>query len=232
MRSDAQINASRINGSKSEGATSEEGQKRCKTAAFKHGLTSAEVLVAPEEIESYETLVKITLQHYRPISEMEKVVIQEVANWEWKISKANIYEAGLYSYGRMLNENLYKDYCPEDPRQRFIMIEGIIHQANSKIVTNLSLQMTNAHRMLEKRIAQFEKMRAEREVVELAQRQMAIKSMKATDGRPTHPSVGSIFSRDYLKARLEFAEAVGETNLEKLAIFDRTWGHKSLNFRP
>ena len=54
MRSDAQINASRINGSKSEGATSPEGQNRCKTAAFKHGLTSAEVLVAPEEVEAYE----------------------------------------------------------------------------------------------------------------------------------------------------------------------------------
>ncbi len=232
MRSDAQINASRINGSKSEGATSPEGQNRCKTAAFKHGLTSAEVLVAPEEVEAYENLVKITFNHYRPISSMEKIVIQEVANLEWKISKANVYEAGLYAYGRKLNENSYLDYHPEDPRQRFIMVEGIIHQGNSKTFTNLSLQMSRAIRNLEKRVAQFEKMRAEREVVELAQRQIAINSMKATDGRPIHPSAGSIFSRDYLRARLEFAEEVGEKNLEKLAIFDRTWGCKSLTFRP
>ena len=107
----------------------------------------------------------------------------------------------------MLNENLYKDHCPEDPRQRFVMVEGIIHQANSKTLTNLSLQMAKAHRSLEKRIAQFEKMRAEREILELAQKKIAIISMKATDGRPLHPSVGSIFPRDYLKARLEFARS-------------------------
>jgi hypothetical protein len=228
MRTEDQINASRINGSKSTGATSPEGQNRCKTAAFKHGLTSEHVVVAPEEVETYNNLVEITFDHYRPMTPMEKIVIQEVANWEWKISKANVYESGLYVYGRMLNENLYKDHCPEDPRQRFVMVEGIIHQANSKTLTNLSLQMAKAHRSLEKRIAQFEKMRAEREVLELAQKKIALISMKATDGRPLHPSVGSIFPRDYLKARLEFEEAAGEKNL---AFFDRAWAAKSSNLR-
>ena len=80
MRTEDQINASRINGSKSDGATSEEGQNRCKTAAFKHGLTSEHVVVAPEEVEAYNNLVEITFDHYRPMSPMEKIVIQEVAN--------------------------------------------------------------------------------------------------------------------------------------------------------
>ena len=128
MRTEDQINASRINGSKSEGATSEEGKNRCKTAALKHGLTSEFVVVAPQDQEAYDNLVSITFDYYRPYGPMEKVVIQEIANLEWKICKANAYESGLYVYGRMLNENLYKDHCPEDPRQRFVMVEGIIHQ--------------------------------------------------------------------------------------------------------
>ena len=74
--------------------------------------------------------------------------------------------------------------------------------------------------MLEKRIAQFEKMRAEREILELAEKKIALLSMTATDGRPLHPTAGSIFPRDYLKARLEFQEAAGEKNL---AFFDRAW---------
>ncbi len=228
MRTEDQINASRINGSKSEGATSEEGQNRCKTAALKHGLTSQFVIVAPQDQEAYDNLVEITFDHYQPFSPMEKVVIQDVANWEWKIIKANVYESGLYTHGRMLNENLYKDHCPEDPRQRFIMIEGLIHQANSKTLTNLSLQMAKAHRMLEKRIAQFEKMRAEREILELAEKKIAVLSMTATDGRPVHPSVRSIFTKEHLKARLEFQEAAGEKNL---VFFDRAWRAKSENLR-
>ncbi len=229
MRTEDQINASRINGSKSEGATSEEGKNRCKTAAFKHGLTSEFVVVAPQDQEAYDNLVEITFDYYRPYGPMEKVVIQEIANLEWKICKANAYESGFYVYGRMLNENLYKDHCPEDPRQRFVMVEGIIHQANSKTLTNLSLQMAKAHRMLEKRIAQFEKMRAEREILELAEKKIALLSMTATDGRPVHPTARSIFPRDYLKARLEFQEAAGEKNL---AFFDRAWRAKSENLRP
>jgi len=76
-------------------------------------------------------------------------------------------------------------------------------------------------------------MRAEREVVEVAQRNIAVASMKTDD---PHPSIGSVFSKDYLLARLQFEESVRKENTKnidlKLAIFDRTWGCKSLNFRP
>jgi len=77
-----------------------------------------------------------------------------------------------------------------------------------------------------KRIAQFEKMRAEREIVEVTQRNMAMDSMLGdpADTSPAHPSVGSVFSYAYLTARLKFKEAAGP---EHLAVFDRTWRSKS-----
>jgi hypothetical protein len=57
--------------------------------------------------------------------------------------------------------------------------------------------------------------------------------MKTAD---PHPSVGSVFSKDYLLARMEFEKSVRKEDKKnvdlKLAIFDRTWGCKSLNFRP
>jgi hypothetical protein len=76
-------------------------------------------------------------------------------------------------------------------------------------------------------------MRAEREVVEVAQRNIAIESTKTAD---PHLSVGSVFSGDYILARLQFEKAATKEDRKnidlKLAIFDRTWGCKSLNFRP
>jgi hypothetical protein len=81
-------------------------------------------------------------------------------------------------------------------------------------------------------------MRAEREVVEVAQRNIAVASLKGKpdDKSDIHPSVGSVFSHDYLLARMEFEKSVrkeDKKNIDlKLAIFDRTFGCKSLNFRP
>ena len=236
MSSQLQQEASRINGAKSHGALSPETQAICSKNSLKHGLTAKTLSLTEEEREDYTNLVNITFNHYRPISSMEKHVIQSVADLEWKIVKAEIYEAGILANGRMSNREDLKDVEP--PEHHYLIIEGLIYQTYAKVLQNLTLQRSRIQRDLERRIKQFEAMRAEREVVEVAQRNIAVASMmgKADDKSPVHPSVGSVFSVDYLLARVEFEKSIekrDKKNLDlKLAIFDRTWGCKSLNFRP
>ena len=236
MSSQLQQEASRINGAKSHGALSPETQAICSKNSLKHGLTAKTLSLTEEEREDYTNLVNITFNHYRPISSMEKHVIQSVADLEWKIVKADIYEAGILANGHMSNREDLKDVEP--PEHRFLLIEGLIYQTYAKVLQNLTLQRSRIQRDLERRIKQFEAMRAEREVVEVAQRNIAVASMKGSpnDKGVEHPSVGSVFSRDYLLARMQFEESVRKENTKnidlKLAIFDRTWGCKSLRFRP
>ena len=236
MSSELQQDASRINGAKSHGALSPETQAICSKNSLKHGLTAKTLSLTEEEREDYTNLVNITFNHYRPISSMEKHVIQAVADLEWKIVKADIYEAGILANGRMSNRDDLKDVEP--PEHRYLIIEGLIYQTYAKVLQNLTLQRSRTQRDLERRIKQFEAMRAEREVVEVAQRNIAVASMKGgpNDKGVEHPSVGSVFSRDYLLARMQFEESVRKENTKnidlKLAIFDRTWGCKSLKFRP
>jgi hypothetical protein len=236
MSSELQQEASRSNGAKSHGALSPETQAICSKNSLKHGLTAKTVSLTEEERGDYTNLVNITFNHYRPISSMEKHVIQSVADLEWKIVKADIYEAGILANGRMSNRDDLKDVEP--PEHRYLIIEGLIYQTYAKILQNLTLQRSRTQRDLERRIKQFEAMRAEREVVEVAQRNIAVASLmgKADDKSPIHPSVGSVFSVDYLLARVEFEKSIekrDKKNLDlKLAIFDRTWGCKSLQFRP
>ena len=236
MSSELQQDASRSNGAKSHGALSPETQAICAKNSLKHGLTAKTLSLTEEEREDYTNLVNITFNHYRPISSMEKHVIQSVADLEWKIVKADIYEAGILANGHMSNREDLKDVEP--PEHRFLLIEGLIYQTYAKVLQNLTLQRSRIQRDLERRIKQFEAMRAEREVVEVAQRNIAVASMKGSpnDKGVEHPSVGSVFSRDYLLARMQFEESVRKENTKnidlKLAIFDRTWGCKSLRFRP
>ena len=235
MSSELQQDASRINGAKSHGALSPETQAICAKNSLKHGLTAKILTLTEEEREEYENLLKITFNHYRPISQMERHVIQSVVDLEWKIYKADIFESGILANGRMSNREDLKDV---EAAERYILIEGLIYQTYAKVLQNLTLQRSRIQRDLERRIKQFEAMRAEREVVEVAQRNIAVASMKGSpnDKGVEHPSVGSVFSRDYLLARMQFEESVRKENTKnidlKLAIFDRTWGCKSLRFRP
>jgi hypothetical protein len=235
MSSELQQEASRINGAKSHGALSPETQAICSKNSLKHGLTAKILTLTEEEREEYENLLKITFNHYRPISQMERHVIQSVVDLEWKLYKADIYESGILAQGRMSNREDLKDV---EPPERYLLIEGLIYQTYAKILQNLTLQRSRTQRDLEKRIKHFEAMRAEREVVEVAQRNIAVASLKGKpdDKSDIHPSVGSVFSHDYLLARMEFEKSVrkeDKKNIDlKLAIFDRTFGCKSLNFRP
>jgi hypothetical protein len=104
MSSELQQEASRTNGAKSHGALSPETQAICAKNSLKHGLTAKTISLTEEEREDYTNLVNITFNHYRPISSMEKHVIQSVADLEWKIVKADIYEAGILANGRMSNQ--------------------------------------------------------------------------------------------------------------------------------
>ncbi len=228
-RSEEQKNASRENGAKSQGPVTPEGKQRVSQNARKHGLTSPLNLVALEDEPAYDSLVASIFQYYNPKGPVESQVIQAVADFEWKLNKANVYENGIMANGRRENEYMLLEKGDPDEHVRFVIIEGVVQQTYSKVLTNLSLQVSRAQRNMEKRIKQFEKMRAEREIVEVAQRDIAMASIKVGFTGPIHPSVGSVFSYAYLVARVEFAK---QTNDKHLDVFDRTWKSKSAPIWP
>jgi hypothetical protein len=224
MRSESQNNASRENGKQSHGATTPEGQRTCCLNAFKHGLTGATVLYPHEDVAAYDKCVAIVVNHYRPVTDMEKLIIQEVADSTWKLQRVTVFESGIFAKGRMENQCLYGPDIV-NPQDRHIIVEGEIAHTYSRTLSNLSMQQARAQHMLEKKITQFEKMRAEREVVELAQTNIVMNSMLGDkdDHRPCDARVGVVFSKEFLVARIRFEKAVGE---DDLAIFDRTWSDK------
>jgi hypothetical protein len=222
MSSEAQQNASRENGKKSHGATSEEGKAACCRNAVKHGLCARKILIHPLDAEAYDQCVATVFNYYKPLTDMEKLAIQEVATTTWKLQRVAVYESGLYAKGRLENKELFhsETVSPED---RHLIVEAHIQHTYSKSFTNLSLQQSKAQTYLEKKVKEFEKYRAEREVLELAKRKIAMESVLGDqeDTRPPHHTVGTVFSIYYLAARVEFRKVAGEKNL---AIFDRAWG--------
>jgi hypothetical protein len=219
--SESQINASRENGAKSQGPVTAEGRATCSQNATKHSLTSKTLIVAPEEREAYDNLVAANFAFYKPSNLLEWHVIQHIAELEWKLQKADIYESGILASSRFSSRDDLQDVT--DANERYQMIETLIYQSNAKTLQNLTLQVSRIQRTLERRIKQYEAMRAEREAVEIAAKNLAMNSLVGdkNDTSPVHPTVGSVFSYEFLISRLEYKTVHPKGNIVH---FDRAWG--------
>ena len=223
MRTEKQANASRQNGKLSHGAITPEGKAICSKNAIKFALTGVTVLLPTDDLRAYDNLVASVKEQYPPKTEAEKIVVQAIADAEWRLARIGKLESGLYAYGRIQQADQLLEI--EDANIRAIIVEALTNNAYSNTLSNLSLQQTRIERSLERRIKQFEAMRAQREVLEVAAANTAMNSIVGDpeDTSPPHPSVGSVFSFEFLIARLEFKYAHPTANI---AIFDRTWRDK------
>ncbi len=223
MSSEAQQNASRENGKKSQGPVTPEGRAKCSQNATKHSLTSKKLVVGEHERDEYDLLVVSTFDFYKPATHLEKHVVQSIAEFEWRLHKADTWESGLLARERDAYGEVDSLSKISDPVEREVHLDGIIYTSIGKALGNLALQISRVQRTLERRIKQYEVMRAEREAVEIAKRNLAMNSLLGDpkDPSPPHPTVGSVFSPEFLVSRIEFKKTNPTANI---AFFDRAWG--------
>jgi hypothetical protein len=224
MASEEQINANRENGKLSHGAVTPEGRNICKMNALKHGLTGGPIVMAFEEVAAYEKNLASVFNHYKPVTDLEKSTVQEVADTKWKLLRIPFLESAIFAKGRLENQD---NFGPDvvHPDDRFMLIEGAIQQKYSKDLGSLTLQQTRLQRQLERKIKEFKDLREEREVIETAHINIAMNSLLGDpeDTSPPHHTVGVLFSPEFLVSRLEFKRATPGVDLVN---FDRYWRDK------
>ncbi len=95
-RSEAQIAASRLNGAKSHGPTTEEGKARSAANATRHGLLSALTVATGERSDSFVYLCADLYDTFNPIDEHERNLVDTMAMSIWRRSRClSIETAGI-----------------------------------------------------------------------------------------------------------------------------------------
>ncbi len=94
MATSAQIRANRENAQRSTGPRSAAGIENCKNNALKHGLAARKFVVAPDEkAEDYLALQDQLRQDHQPATQIEEILVEEIAqNW-WRVQRARQHEA-------------------------------------------------------------------------------------------------------------------------------------------
>jgi hypothetical protein len=127
MSSLRQIEANRRNALLSTGPRTDEGKRKSRQNAIRHGLTAATVIDALEDADDYEAFEISVTADYEPQSAGERELILRLASLLWRLRRATAIETGLF---KMQASQLLK-FRQRRPahRNRQEIIEDLYQQA-------------------------------------------------------------------------------------------------------
>jgi len=91
-----QIEANRRNALLSTGPVTEEGKRRSRQNAVRHGLTAETVIDTLEDAEDYAAFEMSVTADYDPQSAVERELILRLASLLWRLRRATAIETGLF----------------------------------------------------------------------------------------------------------------------------------------
>ena len=95
MTSFRQIQANRRNALRSTGPTSEEGKRRSRQNAVRHGLSAETVVEIVEDIEDYRGFEAAIIADYDARSAVERELVLRLASLLWRLRRATMIETEL-----------------------------------------------------------------------------------------------------------------------------------------
>src|SRR5690348_3552966 len=96
MSSFRQIKANRRNAQLSTGPVTEEGKKKSRQNAVRHGLTAETVIDALEDADDYAAFEMAVIADYDAQSAVERELVLRLASLLWRLRRATTIESGLF----------------------------------------------------------------------------------------------------------------------------------------
>ena len=127
MSSFRQIEANRRNARLSTGPVTEEGKKRSRQNALRHGLTAETVIAALEDAEDYAAFEMAVTADYDAQSAVERELVLRLASLLWRLRRATTIESGLFKI--QARQLLQFRQRREAHRKRQKIIDGMYQDA-------------------------------------------------------------------------------------------------------
>ncbi len=96
MSSFRQIEANRRNAQLSTGPVTEDGKRRSRQNAVRHGLTAETVIDALEDADDYAAFEMAVTADYEAQSAVERELVLRLASLLWRLRRATAIESGLF----------------------------------------------------------------------------------------------------------------------------------------
>src|SRR6516165_8267446 len=120
MSSFRQIEANRRNARLSTGPVTEEGKRRSRQNALRHGLTAETVIDALEDAEDYAAFEMAITADYDAQSVVERELVLRLASLLWRLRRATAIESGLFKIQAKHLLQFRRSRQADDGRQKII----------------------------------------------------------------------------------------------------------------
>src|SRR5580693_6406144 len=167
MISDKQLAANRANALLSTGPT-EEGKKRSRLNALRHGITGQVITMADEDRAAHDKLSNALMKDLAPQGAMETQLAQRIATDSWRLNRISAIEDNLFALGlRDHGGNLE----PTNSQIDDALTTARVYTMESKQLQLLTLYEQRINRSLQKNLALLQSLQAARK----AEREAAMK---------------------------------------------------------
>jgi len=168
MSSSAQFESNFANAQKSTGPRTEAGKHRTRLNAYRHGLTGQIHLLTADEHQAFEQHCAGIRESLEPVGALEIELAQSIAEDHWRLKRARAIETGIFALGQQGALGSLATNARDDPAQ--LPIDEAISQARTWLAKSenfqlLALYEQRIHRAIEKNMAQFRTLRAERKAI-------------------------------------------------------------------
>src|SRR5580658_253378 len=123
MISEKQLEANRNNALLSTGPKTEEGRKRSRMNALRHGITGQVTTMTDEDRAAHDQFSKALTASLAPHGAMEIQLAQRVATDSWRLNRASAIEDNLFALGQLQNAG---QACPDVPELDAALISAFL----------------------------------------------------------------------------------------------------------
>src|ERR1700728_307499 len=159
MISEKQLEANRNNAQLSQGPVTDEGRKRSRMNALRHGLTGQVTTMTDEDRTAHEKFSRALIQDLAPRGAMETQLAQRIATDSWRLNRISAVEDNLFALG--VHEHGGKLHL-ENEQIDAALTAARVFTMESKQLQLLTLYEQRINRSIQKNLAMLQSLQATR----------------------------------------------------------------------
>jgi hypothetical protein len=182
--SEAQLAANRQNSQKSTGPRTEEGKKRSRINATRHGLTGQFHAFSPEDKIAFDEHCTNLMADYKPETYREKILAMSIAEDMWRLNRARAMENNIFALG--MSGPIGDATDVDSPEGHAAICQARVWLADGKNIQLLALYETRIRRNIEKNERQLTELQTTRKEAQdkALQEEILLAKLAISEGIP------------------------------------------------
>jgi hypothetical protein len=200
--SEAQLEANRQNAQKSTGPRTEEGKKRCRINATRHGLTGQFHAFSHEDKRAFDEHCTNLMADFKPETYREKILAMSIAEDMWRLNRARAMENNIFALG--MSGPIADATDVDSAEGHAAACQARVWLADGKNIQLLALYETRIRRNIEKNEKQLKELQTERKAVhaKALQEEILLAKLAISEGMPYHAEENGFGFSDHEITRL------------------------------